>query len=114
MWFVFPQLAGLGRSETSRHYAIASLDEARSYLAHPVLGPRLREAAAAALDAPAARSADDVFGPVDAMKLRSSMTLFMRVRPEHPVFRTVLDRYFDGEPDGATDDLLGGTAGRAE
>jgi uncharacterized protein (DUF1810 family) len=106
MWFVFPQIAGLGRSEVSRHYAIASLVEARDYLAHPVLGPRLRTCASivAAARAP---SAEAIFGGIDAVKLRSSMTLFHRADPAEPVFREVLDRYFDGVPDPATDDLLG-------
>ncbi|MGY1665961.1 DUF1810 domain-containing protein [Geodermatophilus sp. SYSU D00696] len=101
MWFVFPQVAGLGRSPTAQHYAINGLDEARAYLAHPVLGPRLVEAAQAltALDQ------DDpvaVFGPVDAVKLRSSMTLFARADPSQPVFRAVLEQYFGGQEDDAT------------
>jgi uncharacterized protein (DUF1810 family) len=105
IWFVFPQLAGLGRSEISHYYAIRSLDEARAYLAHPVLGPRLREAAAAILGVPV-RTADDILGPLDAMKLRSSMTLFHRADADEPVFRAVLDRFFRGTPDDATDRLL--------
>jgi uncharacterized protein (DUF1810 family) len=107
MWFVYPQLAGLGRSEMSRFYGIASFEEARAYLAHPVLGARLHEAGAAALAAPPGRSAEDVFGPIDAMKLRSSMTLFARAAPDERVFRAVLDRYFGGEDDQATISLLG-------
>ena len=105
MWFVFPQLAGLGRSSTARHYAIASLDEARGYLRHPVLGARLREVAGvvAAIEG---RSAEDVFGGIDAVKLRSSMTLFARAAPDEPVFQQVLDRHFAGAPDPLTDDLL--------
>ena len=105
MWFVFPQLAGLGRSPTAQFYALTSLAEARAYAAHPVLGARLRECAAAllALDG---RSADDVLGPVDALKLRSCMTLFARAVPDEPVFPAVLDRYYGGEPDAATDRLL--------
>lgn len=105
MWFVFPQIAGLGMSTTSQHYAIASLDEARSYLAHPVLGPRLRECAAvvAASDAP---SAEELFGGIDAVKLRSSMTLFHRADPDDPTFPAVLDKYFNGDPDPATDQRL--------
>ena len=101
MWFVFPQVAGLGSSSTARHYAISGLDEARAYLAHPVLGPRLRECAelAAAVER---GSAADVFGYPDDLKLRSSMTLFARAAPDTPVFAAVLDRYFDGEPDPAT------------
>ena len=106
MWFVFPQVAGLGRSEMSRYYAIASLDEARAYLAHPVLGPRLRECAAAALGMPA-RSAEDAFGSIDAKKLRSSMTLFHRAAPDEPVFGRVLDRWYGGLPDDATDARIG-------
>ena len=101
MWFVFPQIAGLGRSPTAREYAIASLDEARAYLADPVLGPRLRECARilAGLEE---SDADLVLGGVDAMKLRSSMTLFGRAAPDEPVFAEVLDRFFGGEPDPAT------------
>ena len=107
MWFVFPQLAGLGLSETSRRYAISSLDEARAYLAHPVLGPRLQECARALLGLDG-RTATEILGPVDALKLRSSLTLFARAAPEDPVFGEVLDRYFDGRPDEATDALLAG------
>jgi uncharacterized protein (DUF1810 family) len=107
MWFVFPQLAGLGRSEVSRYYAIASLDEARAYLAHPVLGARLQECANALLSSPAGPSADDIFGSVDAVKLRSSMTLFHRVAPDDPLFAQVLNRFYAGSPDPETDALLG-------
>lgn len=106
IWFIFPQIAGLGRSETSRFYAIASLDEARAYLAHPVLGARLRECAAAIL-AIEGRSAARILGDVDALKLRSSMTLFRRAAPDEPVFGQVLVRYFDGVADPATDERLG-------
>jgi len=106
MWFVFPQLAGLGRSETSRFYAIASLDEAREYLDHPVLGPRLRDAAAATLTAPTHVSAEAIFGPIDARKLRSSMTLFRRAQPAEPVFSGVLSRFYGGRTDEATERLL--------
>ena len=105
MWFVFPQVAGLGQSELSRRYAIGSLDEARAYLAHPVLGPRLRECAGIVL-ATAGRSAEEIFGGIDAVKLRSSMTLFHRATPDEPVFSQVIDRYFDGVPDPATDERL--------
>ena len=101
MWFVFPQIEGLGRSPTARHFAIASLAEADAYLEHPVLGPRLREAAAALLGVEG-RSAEAIFGGVDALKLRSSMTLFARADPGEPVFGAVLDRFYDGEPDTAT------------
>jgi uncharacterized protein (DUF1810 family) len=106
MWFVFPQLAGLGRSEMSRHYAIASLDEARAYLAHPVLGARLRECANVLLAVPVGRSAEDIFGSVDAVKLRSSMTLFHRSAADDPLFGQVLDRYYPGGADPETDALL--------
>ena len=107
IWFVFPQVAGLGRSEMSRIYSIGSLAEARAYLAHPVLGPRLREAAAAVL-ATHGRSADQILGSIDAVKLRSSMTLFLRADPDEPAFRAVLDRLYDGRPDAATDAIVGG------
>jgi uncharacterized protein (DUF1810 family) len=106
MWFVFPQMAGLGRSPAARHYALESLDEARAYLEHPVLGPRLRESARALAELPGS-SAEEVLGGIDAMKLRSSMTLFARADPDEPLFAQVLDRYFDGVPDEATDDILG-------
>lgn len=105
MWFVFPQLAGLGRSETAQHYAIASLDEARDYLADPVLGARLRECASA-LMAVQGRSAEEILGGIDAVKLRSSMSLFHRAAPDEPLFRQVLDKYYGGAPDPATDELL--------
>jgi uncharacterized protein (DUF1810 family) len=106
MWFVFPQVAGLGTSPTSRQYAISSLAEARSYLQHPVLGPRLLECCRAVL-AVAGRSAEQIFGGIDARKLQSSATLFLRAAPDQPVFGQVLDRYFDGNADPATDRLLG-------
>lgn len=105
MWFVFPQLAGLGRSPMAERYAISSLAEAAAYLRHPVLGPRLREGAAA-VEAIQGRSAEEIFGPVDAMKLRSSMTLFRRAAPGEPVFARVLQRYFGGVDDPATERLL--------
>jgi len=106
MWFVFPQLAGLGRSETSRAYAIADLAEARAYLEHPVLGPRLREITGALLALPKTATAEAVFGSIDAVKLRSSMTLFARAAPDERVFPAVLERFFDGSPDPRTDALL--------
>jgi uncharacterized protein (DUF1810 family) len=105
IWFVFPQVAGLGRSTTSAHYAIGSLEEARAYLAHPVLGARLRECAGAVLSVPR-RSAEQILGELDAMKLRSSMTLFARADPTEPVFAAVLERFFGGVPDPRTDELL--------
>lgn len=98
MWFVFPQIAGLGRSAMAQRYAITSLDEARAYLAHPVLGPRLVECARVLTEL-AGTSAEAVFGGIDAIKLRSSMTLFAHAAPG---FRAVLDRYFDGAEDPAT------------
>ena len=107
MWFVFPQLAGLGRSSTARYYAIGSLPEAQAYLAHPVLGARLREVTAV-LAGLNGRTAEDVFGGVDALKLRSSMTLFARAAPEEPLFAEVLERYFLGGPDPETERLLTG------
>ena len=105
MWFVFPQLAGLGVSPISQRYAIGSLEEARRYLAHPILGQRLQECARALLelDGPSAR---DVLGQVDAMKLRSSMTLFARAAPDDPLFQAVLERYYGGAADEATEQLL--------
>jgi uncharacterized protein (DUF1810 family) len=105
MWFVFPQIAGLGQSPTSRTYAISSLTEARQYLAHPLLGPRLLECAAIVAGL-SGRTAAQIFGGIDAQKLRSSMTLFMRAAPAEPVFRQVLDQYFGGTPDAATDERL--------
>lgn len=104
MWFVFPQLRGLGRSATAQHYGIGSLDEARAYLAHPVLGPRLLETTAAVLAAPG--SAEAVLGAIDALKLRSSMTLFAAAADDPAPFQAVLDRWFDGAPDQATIDML--------
>ena len=106
IWFVFPQIAGLGRSALSQLYGIGSLAEARAYLAHPVLGPRLRESARA-LVAHAGRSADEILGSVDAVKVRSSMTLFHRADPDDPLFREVLETFYRGVPDPATDHLLG-------
>lgn len=105
MWFVFPQVAGLGFSAMSQRYAIASLAEARAYLAHPVLGPRLVDCARI-LAATEGKSAAAIFGDIDAMKLRSSMTLFMTAAPDEQVFREVLQKYFDGAPDDATLDRL--------
>jgi uncharacterized protein (DUF1810 family) len=105
MWFVFPQLAGLGRSPTAVYFAIGSLDEARAYVEDPVLGGRLVESAAVAADAPA-DSAQALLGGIDAAKLRSSMTLFAHVAPDEPAFRRVLDRWFGGEEDDATLALL--------
>jgi len=105
MWFVFPQIAGLGTSPTSTRYAIRSIDEAKAYLDHEVLGPRLLACAEALLDLSGATAAE-VLGGIDAQKLRSSMTLFSRADPDNPAFARVLDQYFRGEPDTATDRLL--------
>ena len=105
MWFVFPQVAGLGRSAMAQRYAVTGLAEARAYLAHPVLGPRLRECAEVLAGLPG-HDAAAVLGPVDAQKLRSSMTLFARADPDEPVFADVLARYFDGQEDAATLDRL--------
>jgi uncharacterized protein (DUF1810 family) len=105
MWFVFPQLAGLGRSSVSRTYAISSLSEARAYLQHPVLGPRLHECAGI-LGELHGCGARDILGDIDAIKLRSSMTLFAAAAPEDSLFRRVLDDYFDGRPDAATEALI--------
>lgn len=106
MWFVMPQVAGLGRSATAQRYAVSGLAEARAYLAHPVLGPRLRTVAATVLDAPAT-SAEELFGGIDAVKARSSMTLFARAADDPTPFTAVLDRWFDGAEDPETLRLLG-------
>jgi uncharacterized protein (DUF1810 family) len=98
MWFVFPQLAGLGSSPTAQRYALRSLDEARAYLAHPELGQRLREVTAA-VNAVEGRTAHAIFGSPDDFKFRSSMTLFQAAAPQEPVFAAALAKYFDGEPD---------------
>jgi uncharacterized protein (DUF1810 family) len=101
MWFVFPQVAGLGMSAMSQRYAIGSLDEARAYLEHPVLGPRLRLCVGLLLEVEG-RSAHEIFGSPDDRKLRSSLTLFEQAAPEDPIFRQALDRYFGGIADQAT------------
>jgi len=105
MWFIFPQVAGLGRSPTAMRFAIGSLDEARAYLAHGVLGPRLAECAGILADL-TGHTAEQIFGAIDSMKLRSSMTLFHRADPGNPLFGQVLDRYFGGQSDQATDRLV--------
>ena len=107
IWFIFPQVAGLGMSSMSQRYALAGLDEARAYLAHPLLGPRLR-ACFDALLALEGRTADAILGAVDAVKVRSSATLFARADPVDPRFQAVLDRYYAGLADPRTDELLGG------
>lgn len=105
MWFIFPQIAGLGFSAMSQRYAIKSLSEAEAYLKHPILGPRLRESAQAAVDIQG-RSANQIFGSPDDAKLRSSVTLFAQVPAADPVFQQVLNKYFDGRPDEQTLRLL--------
>ncbi|HTU80031.1 MAG TPA: DUF1810 domain-containing protein [Solirubrobacteraceae bacterium] len=105
MWFVFPQVAGLGHSEMSRTYAISCLQEAIAYARHPVLGRRLIECART-LEQTRGQSAEQIFGPVDALKLHSSITLFLRAAPQEPVFARVLERYFAGVPDRASDERL--------
>lgn len=106
MWYVFPQIAGLGFSSTSQHYAIKSLDEAKAYLAHPTLGRRLVECAEAAL-AVEGRTAYEIFGPPDNLKLRSCATLFACVSPAGSPFEKLLDKYFQGKRDDKTLELLG-------
>src|SRR4029077_18429005 len=101
MWFIFPQIAGLGQSPMSIRFAIASLDQARAYPAHPVLGPRLKECAQLTLDVEG-RSAREIFGSIDEMKFRSSMTLFARAAADEDVFQPCIDKYFAGSPDPAT------------
>jgi uncharacterized protein (DUF1810 family) len=107
MWFVFPQFAGLGSSPASVYYAIVSMEEADAYLRHPVLGPRLVECAEAVL-AVEGRSAAEIFGSPDDLKLRSCATLFAHVSPPGSVFERILTRYYDGEPDAMTLRLLAG------
>jgi uncharacterized protein (DUF1810 family) len=101
MWFIFPQLEGLGHNGMARRYAIASLDEARAYACHPVLGPRLRECTRLVLEIEG-RPVDQIFGYPDNLKFHSSMTLFAAASPEEPQFRAALDKYFGGAPDMLT------------
>ena len=105
IWFVFPQLRGLGHSPTAQRFGISSLDEARAYLAHPVLGPRLRGCTrlVAAIDG---RSVDQIFGWPDNLKVRSSMTLFARATDDNAEFRAVLDKFYNGDDDPATVERL--------
>jgi uncharacterized protein (DUF1810 family) len=104
MWFIFPQIAGLGRSATAQAYAISDLAEAKAYLAHPVLGPRLLECAQI-VASHRGLTAQQIFGGIDAMKLRSSMTLFAHADPKQQVFRQIIDQYFTG-PDPETEQRL--------
>ncbi|HTT94228.1 MAG TPA: DUF1810 domain-containing protein [Solirubrobacterales bacterium] len=106
IWFVFPQIAGLGQSAMSRAYAIGTLAEARAYLEHPLLGPRLEECCEALLSTDPSLTADQILGPVDAIKVRSSMTLFHRADPARKLFESVLSRFYANVPDPATDRLL--------
>ena len=106
MWFVFPQLAGLGRSAMAQRFAITGLAEARAYLAHPVLGPRLLDCAQLLTVLDEGIRAVDIFGPIDAQKLQSSMTLFLLAAPEQNLFQRVLDQHFGGTADGGTTTLL--------
>ena len=107
MWFVLPQVSGLGQSPTAKHFELAGLDEARAYLDHEVLGPRLLECCRVLLALDGGTTAEEVLGSVDAMKLRSSMTLFARADPDERLFPDVLDRFFDGTADERTLALLG-------
>ena len=106
MWYIFPQIAGLGQSSNARYYSIRDLEEAREYYAHPVLGQRLREISGVLLDL---RGSDPVavFGGIDSMKLKSSMTLFAVAAPDDPLFQQVLDKYYGGEQDALTLRILG-------
>jgi uncharacterized protein (DUF1810 family) len=101
MWFVFPQVAGLGASPMAQRYAISGIEEARAYLQHPILGPRLR-ACTEAVNAVEGRSAHEIFGSPDDLKFRSSLTLFAQAAPDEPWFRKALETYFDGAPDPRT------------
>ena len=105
MWFIFPQLEGLGRSATAQHYAIRSLDEARAYLEHPILGPRLVECTEI-VNRIDGKSAYEIFGTPDDLKFRSSVTLFVQVARDQPVFEQALAKYFDAVPDPLTIELL--------
>jgi len=105
MWFIFPQIAGLGHSEMARHYAIASREEAAAFLDHPVLGPRLRECTQLVLDGPN-RSIAEIFGHPDDLKFHSSMTLFSASTSDNELFQAALERYFGGLPDSRTLELM--------
>ncbi len=105
IWFIFPQIAGLGRSGTAQQFAIGSLDEAKAYLQHPVLGPRLRECTQLVLDVEG-RSAEKIFGYPDYLKFRSCLTLFLTAAPDNALFNAALLKYFHGKPDQLTLDIL--------
>jgi uncharacterized protein (DUF1810 family) len=106
MWFIFPQLRSLGRSGTARYYGLADVDEARAYWQHPVLGKRLLQCTRLVL-AVRGKSANQIFGSPDDLKLRSCMTLFQLAAPDEPAFGEVIDRYYDGEPDMLTREAVG-------
>ncbi len=106
MWFIFPQIRGLGSSPTARHFAIAGREEATAYLAHPVLGPRLRECTTLVLAGPSQRAVEQIFGYPDDLKFHSSMTLFAHTAPDRGLFDQALERFFDGREDRATLDRL--------
>ena len=105
MWFIFPQITGLGRSELAQTFAIASLDEVRAYLQHPVLGLRLRECTQLVINVEG-RNAEEIFGYPDHLKFRSCLTLFMTATTDNKVFKDALLKYFDGKPDALTLDLF--------
>lgn len=105
IWFIFPQISGLGRSGTAEQFAITSLDEAKAYLQHPTLGPRLRECTQLVLDVEG-RSAEEIFGYPDHLKFRSCMTLFLTATTDNALFKSALLKYFHGQPDQLTLDLL--------
>jgi len=107
MWYIFPQIQGLGFSSTAQYYAIRDIEEAKDYLAHPVLGARLKEISSALLDLEGL-SASEIFGYPDDLKLRSCMTLFRMADLNEPIFLEVLEKYYDGEPDFRTVDLVTG------
>jgi uncharacterized protein (DUF1810 family) len=111
MWFIVPQHWGLGRSAMARRFGLASIDEARAYLAHPVLGPRLRECTDAMLAVPAALSAHDILGSPDDLKFQSCMTTFALAAPEDHLFGEALERFFEGRPDERSVSLLSSAAG---
>jgi len=111
MWFIFPQIVGLGQSPTAHYYAIKNLEEAREYLNHAILGARLSECAESVL-AIKGRSVSEIFGYPDDLKLKSSMTLFASVATSNPIFVRVLDKYFQGERDARTLQLLGMPKGK--
>jgi uncharacterized protein (DUF1810 family) len=106
MWFIFPQLSGLGHSHMAQRFALRSLEEARHYLTHPVLGERLRQCTRLLVNL-GGRSVSDIFGYPDDMKFHSSMTLFALAAPEEPLFEAALKKYFAGQKDGKTIELLG-------